>query len=74
MDKGLSITNYAKGQGVDRSTVHRWINEGRLEYYLTPSKLKRITGIKIIKDCSTCKETFTGCGDNNSTPCDNWNN
>lgn len=43
---GLSPTDYAKKMGVDRSTVHRWINEGRLIYEFTPSGRKRITGVK----------------------------
>ena len=43
---GLSPTDYAKKMGVDRSTVHRWINQGRLIYELTPSGRKRITGVK----------------------------
>lgn len=47
---GLSITEYAKQQGVDKSTVHRWINKGLLTYELTPSGRKRITGVKERKD------------------------
>ncbi len=46
---GLSPTDYAKKRGVDRSTVHRWLNKGYLTYELTPSGRKRITGVKKIE-------------------------
>lgn len=44
--EGLNPTDYAKKMGVDRTTVYRWLNNGYLEFYLTPSGLKRITGVK----------------------------
>ena len=43
---GLSPTEYAKKMRVERSTVYRWLNNGKLEWYETPGGLKRITGIK----------------------------
>ena len=42
---GLSPTKYAKEKEVDRSTVYRWIKKGLLDYYETPSGLKRIVGV-----------------------------
>lgn len=42
----LTIKEYADSQKVSRKTVERWIREGKLTYELTPSKRKRITGVK----------------------------
>ena len=44
---GLSIKEYAHLYGVNRCTVHRWIKQNKLTYELTPSGLKRITGVKV---------------------------
>jgi len=44
----LTIKEYADSQKppVHRTTVERWIREGKLTYELTPSNRKRITGVK----------------------------
>jgi len=44
----MTIQEYADHQKppVHRTTVERWIREGKLTYELTVSKRKRITGIK----------------------------
>jgi predicted site-specific integrase-resolvase len=44
----LTINEFAASQKppVHRTTVERWIREGKLTYELTVSKRKRITGIK----------------------------
>lgn len=40
--KYYNITDYAKLVGVDRATVHRWINEGKLEMVEVAKGVKRI--------------------------------
>lgn len=44
----MTIQEYADAQKppVHRTTVERWIREGKLTYELTPSNRKRITGVK----------------------------
>ncbi len=44
----MTIKEFADSQipPVHRTTVERWIREGKLIYELTPSRRKRITGIK----------------------------
>ena len=44
----MTIKEFADSQKppVHRTTVERWIRQGRLTYELTPSGLKRITGVK----------------------------
>ncbi len=44
----MTIKEYADFQGVSKKTVERWIREGKLTYELTPSKRKRITGVKSV--------------------------
>ncbi len=46
----MTIQEYADAQKpkVHRTTVERWIREGKLTYELTPSKRKRITGVKSV--------------------------
>lgn len=41
----LTIQEYADKERVHRTTVERWIREGKLTYELTPSNRKRITGV-----------------------------
>lgn len=45
----MTINEFAKKEGVTRKTVHDWIKKGLLDYELTPSGRKRITGVKGIK-------------------------
>lgn len=42
MKKYYTIVQYAKLVGVDRSTVHRWINEGKLIVVEVAKGIKRI--------------------------------
>ncbi len=46
----LTIQQFADAQRppVSKKTVERWIREGKLTYELTPSKRKRITGVKSV--------------------------
>lgn len=42
----MTIKEYADSQKVSKKTVERWIREDKLIYELTPSKRKRIIGVK----------------------------
>lgn len=38
----MTVTQYARHVGVDRTTVHRWIREGKLQQVEVAKGVKRI--------------------------------